>query len=389
MTIPEFQPPAPILRLVKVLAGLGAATLAAGLFLAPERAWMNLLLAAFYLIGLCLAGVLFIAIQYVSGAGWYVAFRRVPEAMAGALPVAALPVLLVLVASASIYPWAHAGGEHGGAAFWFKDVWLSPLFFVVRALIYLVVWIAFATAILRTSRSQDSDGDLSHTRRNVRLSAAFLVVFGITFWLASYDWLMSLEPEWYSTVFGVYQFSGVILSGLAMITILAVWLYRLGPLRGFLTAEHLHDLGKLLFAFSTFWMYIWFCQFMLIWYADIPEETSHFITRLAGFWQPVFWLNILLNWAVPFLVLLHIPAKRSPGMLLKISWVILVGRWVDLYLMIAPPFVGENPVFGVWEVGIAAGAAGLFFLAVFRTLRHAPVVPVGDPYLEESLSYHN
>ncbi len=389
MKIPEFQPPARILRLVQILAGLGSVTLAVGLLIAPERAWMNLLLAAFYLVGLSLGGVLFIAIQYVTGAGWCVAFRRVPEAMAGALPVTALPVLLVLVASSSIYPWTHGMGEHGGAALWFKEVWLSPFFFVARALIYLAVWIAFATAIVRASRKQDADGDLLHTRRNARLSAAFLVVFGVTFWLASYDWLMSLEPHWYSTVFGVYQFSGVILSGLAMITILAIWLHRLGPLRDFLTAEHLHDLGKLLFAFSTFWMYIWFCQFMLIWYANIPEETSHFITRLAGFWQPVFWLNLLLNWAVPFLVLLHVPAKRSPGMLLKISWVILVGRWVDLYLMIAPPFVGENPVFGIWEIGISAGAAGLFFLAVFHALRRAPLVPLGDPYLDESLSYHN
>ena len=389
MKIPEFQPPARILRLVKILAVLGAATLGAGLLVAPERAWMNLLLAAFYLVGLGLAGVLFIAIQYVTGAGWCVAFRRVPEAMAGTLPAAALLVAAVLAGVSYIYPWTHGFGEHGGPALWFKEAWLSPLFFAARGVVYLLVWIAFAAAIVRTSRRQDDDRDVSHTRRNVRLSAAFLVVFGVTFWLASYDWLMSLEPHWYSTVFGVYQFAGVILSGLAMITILAIWLHRLGPLRDFLTAEHLHDLGKLLFAFSTFWMYIWFCQFMLIWYANIPEETSHFIIRLEGFWQPVFWLNILLNWAVPFLVLLHIPAKRSPGMLLKISWTILVGRWVDLYLMVAPPFAGENPVFGVWEVGIMAGAAGLFFLAAFRALRRAPAVPLGDPYLEESLSYHN
>ena len=181
-----------------------------------------------------------------------------------------------------------------------------------------------------------------HTRENARLSAVFLVVFGFTFWLAGYDWIMSLEPHWYSTIFAVYQFAGLVLSGLAMITILAIWLEKQGPLKGALTHEHLHDLGKLLFAFSTFWMYIWFCQYMLIWYANIPEETVHYVHRLHGFWEPVFLLNFLLNWAVPFLVLLHVPAKRSRSMMLKVCWVILVGRWVDLYLMIMPPIAGEQ-----------------------------------------------
>jgi hypothetical protein len=272
---------------------------------------------------------------------------------------------------------------------WFKELWLSPVFFAGRSTVYLVIWIVFGWAILRVSRRQDQDGDESHTRKNARVSAAFLVVFAITFWLASYDWIMSLEPHWYSTVFGVYQFAGLLLSGLAMIAILVIWLEKLGPLNGVLTEEHLHDLGKLIFGFSTFWMYIWFCQYMLIWYANIPEETIYYVRRLHGFWEPVFLLNLLLNWGVPFLVLLHVGAKRSRGMLVKICWVILVGRWVDLYLMIMPPIVGEQPVFGVWEVGLMLGAAGFFFLALLRVLPKANAVPSRDPFLAESLTYHN
>lgn len=371
------------------MAAAGAITLALGALLAPERTWANLLLASYYLLGLGLAGVLFVALQYVTGAGWSVAFRRVPEAMASTLPVAALTFVLVLIVSPWLYPWFRDLHGEAEPAMWFKQIWLTPAFFIVRSLVYLLVWIVFSCLIVRTSRRQDADGDPAHTNRNVRLSAGFLVVFGLTFWLASFDWIMSLEPHWYSTVFAVYNFAGLILSGLAMITVLAIWLQRLGPLRGILTVEHLHDLGKLLFAFSTFWMYIWFCQYMLIWYANIPEETVHFVRRLEGFWEPLFLLNFLLNWAVPFLVLLHVPAKRSASMMLKISWVILVGRWVDLYLMVLPPVAGENPVFGVWEVGMMLGAAGLFFLAVFRALGRAPVVPVKDPYLTESLVYHN
>ncbi len=376
-------------RLLYGLGLAGVATLLAGSVLEPERTWANLLLAANYVIGLALAGLVFVALHYVCGASWSTAFRRVPEAMAAVLPWAAAPFLVVLIVSPWLYPWVTEDLAAGQAALWFKDWWLSRGFFSARTILYLALWIWFARAILGESRRQDADSDPLHSRKNARLSAAFLVVFGLTFWLASFDWIMSQEPHWYSTMFGVYQFSGLLLSGLAMIAILAVWLERLGPLRDILTEEHLHDLGKLLFAISTFWMYIWFCQYMLIWYANIPEETSHYVRRLHGFWEPVFILNFLLNWAVPFLVLLHVPAKRSRSLLVKVCWVILVGRWVDLYLMIMPPVVGEQPVFGIWEVGMMAGAAALFFLGIFRAFPRAEPVPVGDPLLEESLSYHN
>ncbi len=385
----KFLAPAATIRLLKWMALAGAVTLVAGSLLAPERTWANLLLASFYLLGLGLAGVVFVALQYVTGAEWSVAFRRVPEAMAGTLPYAAGIFLLVLMVSPWLYPWFH--GLHGepDPSMWFKELWLSPVFFIVRALVYLAVWLGFAHAILRTSRRQDDDGKPGHTVRNIRLSAGFLVAFALTFWLATFDWIMSLEPHWYSTMFAVYHFAGLVLSGLAMITIVAVWLQRLGTLRGILTVEHLHDLGKLLFAFSCFWMYIWFCQYMLIWYANFPEETGPYVHRLSGFWEPLFLLNFLLNWAAPFAILLHVPAKRNPAILLKVSWVILVGRWVDLYLMIFPPFAGENPVFGIWEVGMMLGATGVFFLALSRALGRAAVAPVKDPYLGESLAYHN
>jgi hypothetical protein len=304
------------------------------------------------------------------------------------LPYGAALLLVVLVFRPSLYSWtSHLGGDD--PALWFRRLWLSRPFFLLRSAAYLLLWIGFARAIVRASHRQDADGDVAHTHRNTRRSIIFLVVFALTCWLASVDWIMSLEPDWYSTIFGIYNFSGLFLSGLAAIIVIAIGLERMGVLRGFLTPEHLHDLGKLLFSFSTSWMYIWFCQYMLIWYANIPEETVYFVKRLHGFWQPVFILNFLLNWVVPFAVLLHVPAKRSSGMLLKVAWVVLVGRWVDLYLMILPPFAGTVPVFGVWEVGVALGMAGIFFLAVIRGLEKAAVVPLRDPYLVESLHYHN
>jgi hypothetical protein len=375
-------------RFLGLLLGIGGLTLIAGIIWAPNRIWPNLLLVSYFLVCLGLAGIFFVALQYASGASWSVSLRRVPEAMSAILPYGALGLALVFVFRFSLYPWTGATIGHEPLA-WFKQVWLNLPFFLGRSAIYLLLWIVFTLAIIHTSRRQDRDGDLRHTFKNRKLSVAFLVVFSITFWLASYDWIMSLEPGWYSTIFGVYNFAGLFSGGLAALILLVLWLRSAGPLRDFINEEHLHDLGKLLFAFCTFWMYIWFSQYMLIWYAGIPEETSYFIRRQHGFWQPLFLLDLFLNWAIPFLLLLSKRPKRNPGLLAKAAAVVLIGRWLDLYLMIIPPFAGASPVFGLWEVGMIAGAVALFLLVFIHALRQAPLVPVRDPYLAESLHYHN
>jgi hypothetical protein len=380
----EFRPSEGFIRLMRVFAAAGVAAFGAGLLVAPQRIWPDLLMASYLLAGLGLAGIFFVALQYASGAGWSVSFRRVPEAMSAVLPYAALGLAIVFIFRPSLYPWL-GDSAHGA----FKHAWLNLPFFLARAALYLLVWIVFAFAIVRVSRRQDRDGDVAHTIKNVRLSVIFLVVFAITFWLASYDWIMSLEPDWYSTIFGVYNFAGLFSSGLAALILLVLWLRRSGPLHDFVNEEHLHDLGKLLFAFCTFWMYIWFSQYMLIWYADISEETIHFVRRQHEFWQPLFLLNMFLNWAIPFTILLPRAAKRSAATLAKVAVVVLLGRCLDLYLMIIPPFAGPNPAFGVWEVALLLGAFGVFVLVFIRALRQAPPVPIRDPYVMESLHYHN
>jgi hypothetical protein len=382
-----FEPNAKTVGQMQVLAGIGAATLVAGLFFAPQRTWLNLLLVSYYLLGLALTGMAWIAIQYVSGAHWSTALRRVPEAMTGVLPFGALGILAVLIVHPSLYPWT--GGVHvEGDAPGFKIMWLSLPFFRIRAVLYLVGWLGFAWAMLRISRQQDSDGELRQTRRSTTLAALFLVFFGITFWLASFDWIMSLEPEWYSTIFGFYNFAGAFLSGLATLALLLVWLQKHSALKTVIREQHLHDVGKLLFAFSTFWAYLWFSQYMLIWYANLPDETVYYIRRLHGFWQPLFVLNLALNWVIPFFALLPRMNKQRTGILVRVSIVLLAGRWLDLYLMIMPPFSGGKPHIGIWEIGLVAGLVGAFGLALFAALRRAPLVPVRDPYLAESLQYH-
>jgi hypothetical protein len=367
------------------LVFVGAIAFAVGLYLNAAQAWANVLLVSYFLLGLGLGGIVLVALQYVTGAGWGVALRRVPESLATLVPAAAIGLALVFVAYPSLYPWrVHTEPTTHHVHSPFKEFWLDHTSFLIRGGIYVAVWIILAAALVRNSRRQDHDGDPAYTQRNVRLSAIFLVVFGVTCWLASYDWIMSLEPEWYSTIFGLYNFAGLFLSALAAATLLVLWLRRSGPFRGAVTEKHLLDLGKLLFAFSTFWAYIWFCQYMLIWYVNAPEETTYYVSRFQGAWQPLFYVNVFLNWVVPFCMLLPRAMKRNPKVLANVSAVVLLGRWLDLYLMIMPPVMGRAPVLDVAGLGSLLGGAGVFGLAVFWGLARAPLVPLQDPYLVES-----
>ena len=366
----------------------GAVVLAAGIAISAERVWSNLLVASFYLLTIALGGALFVALTYVTGGGWHVAFRRIPEAMAKVLPVAGAAMLVVLGVRMTHYGWHH--DWHGDAGtFWFKELWLTPSFWAARAVVYVLLWSLLAGWLVARSRRQDQTGDAALTGGNVRISALFLAVYAVTFSLASADWMMALEPMWFSTMWGVYNFAGMIQAALAVVIILGLILRSHdGPLRGVFNDEHLHDLGKLLIGFSCFWMYIWFSQYMLIWYSNIPEETSYFITRTHGPWAPIVVGSIVLNWVIPFFVLLPKPAKRSSGVMMKVAVVVLIGRWVDLYVMVFPSTLGDSPVFGIWEIASICCLVGTAGLLLFRSFSAAPPVPSHDPYLSESVHYH-
>ena len=372
------------------LALAGAIGAATGAALDVHRMWANWLLVSYYAVTLALGGLCFVAIHYASGATWAVAVRRIPEALAALIPFAAIAVGVTFVARPQLYPWT--AGQFGAApeeALAFKRAWLDWPFFLARAATYAALWTIFAWAIRRCSRNQDAGENGTRTRTNRRLSGVFLAVFAVTFSLATFDWVMSLDPGWYSTIFGVYQFAGLLPSALAAIILLALWLERSGPLAGVLHENHLHDFGKLLFAFATFWAYIWFSQYMLIWYANIPEETAYFVARTRDGWFALFVLNVALNWVIPFLVLIGRNAKRNRRVLAIVSIVVLVGRWLDLYLMVLPPVHGDHPRIGPSELGMVAAGVGLFGLGVIQALRSAPIVPVGDPDLASSLQYES
>ncbi|MHB8872924.1 MAG: hypothetical protein ACYC8T_04490 [Myxococcaceae bacterium] len=385
MNVEQLHLISPVTR--RWLAGIGlggAATLCAGLFIAPVTAWTSLLVNAFFFLSIAMGATVFLALMYVANAGWSAALKRVPEGLAGYVPAGAATMLLVLAGAGTLYPWAHPAEA---AALHDKTTFLNLPFFAARMVAILALWTLFARALRNRSRLQDEDGSPRHTERNVATSAVFLLVFALTFCLASFDWLMSLEPHWFSTIFGLYNIAGMLSASTCVIAVVTVLLKRAGRLPG-VTANHLHDLGKLMFGFATLWAYMWLSQYLLIWYSNIPEETSYFLQRTQGGWSLLFWANLVLCWALPFFMLLPRSAKRSETNLLWAAGFLLAGRWLDLYLMAAPGNAAESPGLGVFDLAGALAIGALFILVVARALASAPLVARGDPYLAESLHLH-
>lgn len=370
------RPSTKVVVLFQAMTLFGGVALVAGFLLTPQRTWISVLLASNFLVGLGVGGLVLVALHYVTGARWSVPVRRVPEAMTAVLPVAAIGLAVVLLCCPSLYS-AQASAEVSESPL--HRLWLNRPFFLARSLVYLGLWIAFAVAIVANSRRQDKDLTPGPTDKNHRLSALFLVVFGVTCWLASSDWLMSLNQNWASTMFAVYNFAGLFLSALAAMVILVVWLRWRGPLRSAVNETHLHDLGTLLFAFSSFWMYTWYCQYLLIWYVNNPEETAYYRIRSQGGWPFWLFLDLALNWAIPFVMLLFRSAKRNPWLLGMVALLVLVGRWVDLSLMILPGQGDAAQLPGVLEAGLLLGTVGVFVLVVSRSLQKAPLVPLHEP----------
>jgi hypothetical protein len=351
-----------------------------------ERAWIDLLVTAFFLVSLPLAGLVFIAIHRLANAGWWSAIRRVPEALMSLMPLAALPMLAVYLGRHVLYPWSRPGAT-ADPVIAAKSAYLNEPFYLGRMLLFLGLWSLFAVLMRRSSLAEDRKGGLAQHRHQARLSAVFIVTFAVTFSFASFDWLMSLDPAWASTMFAVHTFAGLFLEGLAAITLGVVLLRQSGSLAGVVRESHLHDLGKLLLAFSTFWAYTWVCQYLLIWYGNLSEEIPYYLARTNGAWLPWFVLDPVLNWGVPFVVLLPRAGKRRPGVLAGVSAILLAGRWLDLYVIAAPAVLRE-PRLGLPELLVAAGFAALFFLAATRSLARAPILARNDPFLAESLRHH-
>ena len=368
--------------------GLGFITLLFGLFNPDSKAlWPPFLLNLFYFTSLSLGGVFFVAILYVTQAGWGVTVRRIAESFAQFLPWAAiLSLVLIFLGGEALYEWLDAHHVAEDALLQHKSSYLNFSFWLVRTLIYFAGWIFFAYKLTQNSLRQDQDGALSWTHSSVRWSIGFLLFFALSYSLFSVDYVMSLHPHWFSTIFGVYTFAGLFQSSLALLAIVVVALRRYdSQLKKMISTDCLHDIGKLLFAFTVFYAYIGFSQFMLIWYANLPEETIFFVHRAHGGWMAISLSLFLCKFVVPFLSLLPREAKRTPATLVTVSVLVLIMQYVDDYWLIYPSLNDGEMRFGFLEVGLFIGGMGLFFLSMFRFLSKHSVVPTKDPRLHEAL----
>ncbi len=367
------------------VTAVGVVVFLSGLFFAPQRIWSNFLIMEFFLLSLGVGAGFFQAALYLSNAGWSASIKRIPEAMMSTLPAGLIGALILIFGIHSLYEWSHLSVVAEDPILQEKSVWLNQPFFIGRLIFYFIVWIALSRAMIKHSLQQDSDGLLLHTRRNTRYAAIFMAAVAITFSLASFDLLMSLQPHWYSTVFALLIISGMISSALAVMAVVMVVLRRMGYGHIF-TDNHLRTIANLLLSFCVFWVYMWVSQHMLIWYSNIPEETSYYIFRHFGGWGSLSFINVVLNWLIPFLILLPKGNKVNDKIMLQVSIVLLIGHWLDLYIIVMPPTMGAQPTFGIWEIGLFGGAMALFFLLVFRWLKLRALVPKNDPYLIESMN---
>ncbi|MBU0695690.1 MAG: quinol:cytochrome C oxidoreductase [Bacteroidetes bacterium] len=383
----NFSGKAKILSIVGIIIGI--AVVAYG-FLSgnSERTFLNLLLMSYYFTCVCAAGLFFLAIQFVAQAGWSAALLRVPQSFARVLPFASIVLVIIVAAGLFSHNLYHWNSPEEAANFSSsKAFYLTPLFFLSRLVIFLTAYSVLGMVITKLSTNEDLHGGLSSYKKSIKYSAIFLVIFGFTTPLWAFDTIMSLEAEWFSTMFGWYNFAAMWVSGLAAITVTLILLKKAGYL-GWINDNHFHNLGQFVFGFSIFWTYIWFAQFLLIYYANMPEETVYFYKRLEGFYMPLFWLNLIINFMSPVLILMSRDAKRKTNMLLVVCIILLCGHWLDYYIMIMPGTLGEAAGFGIIEIGTIIGFVGLFAFSVLTSLSKVSLAPKNHPFLEESLNHH-
>jgi hypothetical protein len=369
--------------LVGVLGILGVLAMGAG---RPQQMFAAWLVAFLYFLSLALGALYLVLIFHAVQAGWGVVVRRLAEIGASTIPLFALLFVPIVLGMRSLYPWTVPGAADHDPLLRWKAPYLNPEFFLVRAGLYFAIWSILALAWARASRRQDVTGDLAISERLRRFSGPALLLLALTQTFASFDWIMSLTPAWYSTIFGVYFFAGAFVSAAALLSVVVVLLQRAGLLREAIGVGHLHDLGKLVFAFSCFWAYIAFSQFFLIWYGNIPEETIWYRARLDGSWKTASAILAVGHFIIPFFFFMGRTMKRRPLTLaLGASWVLLM-HLLDIHWLVMPTIRKGVAAPSPLEIVAFLGVGGIFVAAAGWMMQRQPLVPVKDPRLPESLS---
>lgn len=360
-----------------------------------QRLTGNLLINSFFFFAIGLGALFFLALQYATETGWYASIKRVIEALAGYLPMgiaflAGTLLIITLLDGAHVYIWMDPaytteGGEHYDAIIDGKSAYLNKIFFWIRTIVYLGTYLIFWNGFKKRSRLEDEVGGTDIHFTNYKKGATFLVFFAVFSSTSSWDWIMSIDVHWFSTLFGWYIFAGMWCSTMIVLVTLTLYLKKQGYLPN-VNESHIHDIGKWTFATSFLWSYLWFSQFMLIWYANIPEETPYHIMRIEHF-KFLYFGMFIINFAFPMVLLMSRDAKRNAGILTFVGMVALSGHWIDVYLMIMAGSMGPQAYIGFMELGMMMLMLGWFLRTILTNLTKAPLTVKHHPFLDESIHH--
>jgi hypothetical protein len=374
------------------LISIGVIAFVLGLLSDPQRVWANYLIVNYYFLSLAMGGTFFLVIQNISQSGWSSAFKRVPEAMMAYIPFAAGFFLLIYFGMHNLYQWSDKEAVSADHILQHKAVFLNIPFFYVRMIIYFALWILFAFILRNFSLREDKTnpvdqaGILELFRKSELFSKIFIFILAFTFSLSAFDWIMSIDAHWSSTIFALKNLIAAFLHGVSVLALIVFILYKRGYFP-FLNKFHLHDFSRYIFIFSILWGYFWFAQFMIIWYGNIPEETIYYSMRWNPGWKVLFFLEIGLNWTIPFMVLLPVKTSRNMTVITIVIVFLIIGQYIDLFCQVIPGTTGVLK-YGWIEAGLFLGYAGLFALVVATALSKATIIPPNHPYLEESKKHH-
>jgi len=372
-------------RNMLIMGVLGLVISFVGYVINQEQFFFSYLVAFAFWTTLGLGALFFLMLHHLTGAVWSVVLRRIIESLASSLPVMLVLFIPILLGMHSLYHWSHADVVASDPVLSQKAGYLNMTFFTIRTVVYFGIWFLLGLGLYKASRNQDGGHTDAIQARMRKLSAGGMILYAFSVSFAAFDWLMSLDPHWFSTIFGVYIFSGGFLIFLSFIVVFTTWLRQNGVLAGVITIEHNHDLGRLLFAFTVWWAYIAGSQYFLIWYGNLPEETHWFLDRWTGSWKPWSLFIITAHFAIPFFVLVFRASKRNAKILVSIAVLYFVMHWADLYWVVMPTLHKSGVKLSWMDLTTWLGVGGIFLSIFWRRYSAAPLIPVGDPNLQKSM----
>ncbi|HKQ76491.1 MAG TPA: hypothetical protein VJ810_22545 [Blastocatellia bacterium] len=368
-----------------IVGAMGLILCVVGAIFRPALFLQSYLFAYLFTLGLALGSMAILMLQYLTGGDWGVVVRRVLEAAMRTLPWLAAGFLPVALGVRELYVWARPA-QAAALGLDYRTEYLNVPFFIARAVLYFAVWLAMARLLDRWSREQDRGAALGWLKRLRRLSGPGLVIYAVTITFAAYDWLMSLNPEWYSTIFGLLIIAGQALSAVAFAILVAALLSTREPMAVVLQPRHFHDLGKLMLAFVMVWAYLSFSQLLIVWSGNLPQEIPFYLPRMQSSWRWVGILLIVLHFALPFALLLSRDLKRRAGSLAALAGLVIVMRVTDLFWLVAPEFRRQGLAIDWFDPVTVVGLCGLWLALFTRELRTRPMLPLRDPHLVDALS---